>query len=144
LYRSLICSKNRRTALSEVFVLAVLAVDEPLSFDESLGIDARDVSDAGLIEMMVAARRSVSRAQAVELAAVAELARRREAEDEVSGVGVVSAWDYLHDEVASALTLTATSADGLIRFAAELTGRLPATFAALAAGELDYAKARTL
>jgi hypothetical protein len=39
--------------------------------------------------------------------------------------------------------LTAASADDLIRFATELTGRLPATFA-LADGDLDYAKACTL
>jgi Domain of unknown function (DUF222) len=62
----------------------------------------------------------------------------------VSGVGVISARAYLTDEVASALTLSATSADDLVRLATALTGRLPATFAALAGGELDYARARAV
>lgn len=57
---------------------------------------------------------------------------------------VVSPRGYVHDEVAEALTLTATAADDLIRFATDLADRLPATFAALAAGEIDYTKARTL
>jgi hypothetical protein len=100
--------------------------------------------DHGLVEVMVAARRLASRAQAVELAAVAELARRRFAEDDASGVEVISPREYLNDEVAAALTLTPTSADGLIRFATELVGRLPGTFAALSAGDVDYVKARTL
>jgi hypothetical protein len=127
-----------------VFGVTVSVADEPMPLDAVGAIDISDVSDGGLVEVMVSARRAASRAQAVELAAVAELARRREAEDEMSGVGVISARDFLHDEVASALSLTAASADELIRFATELTGRLPATFTALAAGELDYAKARTL
>jgi hypothetical protein len=119
-------------------------MDEPIPIDRSSAANVGDVRDTELVEMMVAARRSASRMQALELAAVAELARRREAEDEVSGVGVLSPRDYLHDEVASALRVTATSADYLSRFATELTGRLPATFAALAAGDLDYARARTV
>jgi hypothetical protein len=127
-----------------VFGVDAFAVDEPMSLDGLFGVDVCDVSDGGLIEMMVAARRSASRMQAVELAAVAELARRRNAEDDVSGVGLVSAREYVNDEVASALTLTAASADDVIRFATELTGRLPATFTALADGDLDYPKARTL
>jgi Domain of unknown function (DUF222) len=127
-----------------VFGVTVSVVDEPVSLDALWAADVCDVSDGGLVEVMVSARRSASRARAVELAAVAELARRREAEDEMSGVGVICARDYLNDEVAAALSLTAASADELIRFATELTGRLPATFTALAGGELDYAKARAL
>jgi Domain of unknown function (DUF222) len=119
-----------------VFGVAALVADEPMPLDE--------LSDGDLVETMVRARRSASRMQARELAAVAELARRRDAEDQVSGVGVVSAREYLNDEVASALTLTTTSADDLIRLATGLTGRLPATFAALADGDLDYSRARTL
>ncbi|WP_185792643.1 HNH endonuclease [Actinoallomurus bryophytorum] len=104
----------------------------------------RELPDRELVEVMIAARRLASRVQAVELAAVAELARRRRAEDDASGVEVISPREYLNDEVAAALTLTPTSADGLIRFATELVGRLPATFAALAAGDVDHLKARTL
>jgi hypothetical protein len=117
------------------------------SLEELFGADVSGLDDHGLVEVMVAARRLASRAQAVELAAVAELARRRyaeDAEDGVCGVGVVSARDYVNDEVAEALTLSAVSADDLIRFATGLTGRLPGTFAALADGDLDYCKARTV
>jgi hypothetical protein len=107
---------------------------------------ARDgrVSDHELVEAMVAARRLAARAQAVELAAVAELARRRFAADQGCGVEVVSPREYVCDEVAQVLSLTAASADDLVRFATELTGRLPGTFTALANGDIDYGKARTL
>jgi hypothetical protein len=131
------------------------APETPLG--ESLGVDATallgrsrfdrelpELPDHELVEVMVAARRLASRVQAVELAAVAELARRRFAAGEASAVEVISPRDYLNDEVAAALTLTPSSADGLIRFATELVGRLPGTFAALAAGDVDYLKARTL
>jgi uncharacterized protein DUF222 len=82
--------------------------------------------------------------RAAELTAVAELARRRLAEEDVSAVEVISPRDYLTDEVAQALTLTSASADELVRFATELTERLPGTLRALAAGDIDYLKARTL
>ncbi|WP_345465914.1 HNH endonuclease signature motif containing protein [Actinoallomurus oryzae] len=113
---------------------------------EVLGVDAGGLYDQELVETMVRARRLASRVQAVELAAVAELTRRRfaEAEGRDPAVEVLSPADYVFDEVAEALTLTATAADGLIRFATELTGQLPGTFAALAAGEIDYLKARTI
>lgn len=115
-------------------------------FLPSGSFDVGELPDHDLVETMVAARRLASQVQAVELAAVAELARRRFAEPANSG-GVVEALspaDYVHDEVADALTITGASADGLIRFATELTGRLPGTFAALTAGDIDYLKARTV
>ncbi|WP_329238819.1 HNH endonuclease [Actinoallomurus sp. NBC_01490] len=117
-----------------------------ISPEDSFGFDAGELSDHDLAEAMVEARRLASRVQAVELAAVAELARRRfaEAEDRDPVVEVLSPAEYVFDEVAEALTLTSTAAGGLIRFATELTGQLPATFAALAAGQIDYLKARTI
>ncbi|HZE29827.1 MAG TPA: DUF222 domain-containing protein [Actinoallomurus sp.] len=127
--------------------MGVVVMDARTSLEELFGADVGGLDDHGLVEAMVAARRLASRAQAVELAAVAELVRRRhvaDAEDGVCGVGVVSARDYVNDEVAEALTLSAVSADDLIRFATGLTGRLPGTFAALADGDLDYCKARTV
>lgn len=105
---------------------------------------AADLTDHELVEAMGAARSAAARAQAVELAVVAELARRRLAEDDVAAVEVIAPRDYLTEEVAQALTLTSASADDLIRFATELVERLPGTFAALAAGDIDYLKARTL
>lgn len=108
------------------------------------GLDVGSLSDHEIVQTMMAARRLASRAQAMELAAVAELARRRFADDADAAIEVLAPRDYVQDEVAEALTLTATSADDLIHFATELTGRLPATFAALAAGDIDYGKARTV
>ncbi|WP_349498032.1 DUF222 domain-containing protein [Actinoallomurus iriomotensis] len=97
------------------------------------------MSDQELVE----ARRLAAQIQAVELAAPA---RRRfaEAAGRDAVVEVLYPVDSLYDEVAGALTLTPTAADGLIRFATELTRRLPATYAALAAGDIDYAKTRTI
>ncbi|MGH3377844.1 MAG: DUF222 domain-containing protein [Actinoallomurus sp.] len=114
------------------------------SLDGLLGGDATGLPDHELVEAMTAARAIASHAQAIELAAVAELARRRYTEDDVSAVEVISPRDYLTEEVAQALTLTSASAEDLLRFATELVGRLPGTFAALAAGDIDYSKARTL
>jgi hypothetical protein len=118
--------------------------------DGLLGVNTDVLGDHELVQTMMAARRLASRVQAVELAAVAELARRRFAEDTHNGdddraaVEVLSPRDYVHDEVAEALTLTSASAQDLIRFATELTGRLPSTFTALAAGDIDYGKAHAL
>lgn len=116
----------------------------PTSLEESFVPGG--LSDHELVEAMTAARRSASRAQAVELAAVAELARRRFADAAVRDrvVEVLSPADYVFDEVAEALRLTSASADQLIRFATELTERLPGTFAALAAGDIDFLRARTI
>ena len=130
-----------------------VALAPETSLDGVVGIDVAGLSDRGLVEAMMAAGRLASRVQAVQLAAVAELARRRFAEDANGGSGendaggaveVISARDYVHDEVAQALTLTSVSAEVLIRFSTELTGRLPDTFAALAAGEIDQVKARAI
>jgi hypothetical protein len=124
-------------------VFDVFAVAEK-SPDAFLGLDIGALTDGGLIDAMTSARRLTSRLQAVELAAVAELVRRRAAEDVDPRVEAVAPRDYVHDEVAEALTLTAGAADDLIRFATDLTDRLPDTFTALAAGDVDCAKARTL
>ncbi|MDN3354244.1 DUF222 domain-containing protein [Actinomadura sp. DC4] len=127
----------------EGFGVNGLSADDLTPLD-LFGADARDVGDGDLVELMVEARRAVSRLQAVELAAVAELARRRAAEEQVCGVGVIPAGEYVNDEVAAALTLTAASADELVRFATGLVGGLPATFAALACGDLDCCRARAV
>jgi hypothetical protein len=107
-----------------------------------LGGDLGELSDDELINAMTAARRQASQAQAAELAAVAELARRRIAETvDPNTVEVISPQDYLRDEVSCALTLTARSAADLIDFATTLIRRLPGTLAALSNGDIDYCKA---
>jgi hypothetical protein len=88
-----------------------VVIDAQTPLDGLRRVDVADASDGELAELMVMARRLASQAQAVELATVAELARRRYAEDESCGVGALSPREYLSDEVAEALTLTAVSAD---------------------------------
>jgi Domain of unknown function (DUF222) len=96
------------------------------------------VTDDELVGVLRAWRRLCSWVVAGELAAVAELRRRR--------AGAVAAGadphlaEHVGDEIAAALTLTARGADQLVEFAAGLE-RLPATAAALAAGQIDRAKA---
>lgn len=102
------------------------------------------LSDHELIESMKVARRLASQAQAAELAAVAELTRRHNNTDTVSSPRVLAPSEYLHDEIAQALTITLTNADELIRFATDLTHRLPGTLAALRRGDIDTRKARTI
>jgi hypothetical protein len=110
-----------------------------------IGVDVAELSDGELIAAMTMARRQASRAQAAELAAVAELARRRRTEAAgPARVEALSPEDYLIDEISSALTLTAHSAADLVDFATTLSRRLPATLSALGSGDIDYCKARTL
>lgn len=104
-----------------------------------------ECSDDELIDTMIDARRRASQAQAEELAAVAELARRRHGETrDRTNRRVISPADYLIEEVASALTLTSRAAAELIDFALALAERLPGTLEALRSGDIDYCKARTL
>jgi hypothetical protein len=95
-------------------------------------------SDDELAGLMIAWRRIVSWAAAGELAAVAELSRRRRAQV-ASGADPHLA-EHVSDEVAMVLTLTSWAAGTLVDRAAGLA-RLPRTMAALAAGEIDVPKA---
>jgi hypothetical protein len=110
--------------------LAVLAGD---AWDRGL---AR-LSDDELIGVLRAARRLTSWAAAMELAAAGDLWRRRMDEEEAGDAGAA---EHASDELAAALTLTGRSADGLLDLAVSLR-RLPATSAALAAGDIDVPKA---
>ena len=96
------------------------------------------ISDDQLIGVLRAWRRLTSWTAAGELAAVAELSRRRTAE--VAAGADPHLAEHVGDELAVSLTLTARGADQLLDFAARLD-RLPCTRAALAAGEIDRAKA---
>jgi hypothetical protein len=88
-------------------------------------------------------RKQASAAQAGELAAAAELTRRRHAEALAAGCRDSTAADGANDEVAAALTLTGRAAELLIDRARSLED-LPQTFAALAAGHIDMPKALVL
>jgi hypothetical protein len=91
------------------------------------------LADDELIGFMCAARRNASWQQALELAAVAELDRRR------SGPGGVPG-EHVAEEVAAALTLTGRAAEGLLGVAQGIS-RLSQVPAALAAGVIDLARA---
>ena len=99
------------------------------------------LSDDELIGVLRAARRLASWSAALELAAVTDLAARREAE--AAGAGSCAPGEHIGDEIAAALTLTARAADVLLDLATALR-RLPATMAALAAGRIDRYRASVI
>jgi hypothetical protein len=100
-----------------------------------------NVSDDGLIGLMRAWRRLSSWATAGEAAAVAELDRRRTAQVDAGADPRLA--EHVGDEIAPPLTLTMRAADLLLDFACSLR-RLPLTSAALAAGDIDRAKAHVI
>jgi Domain of unknown function (DUF222) len=87
-----------------------------------------------LLEVIGAAERLASWAAAVQLAAVGELTRCRER----AGDG-----EFVADEVAVELRASRAAAARRVALAADLE-RLPATAAALAAGQIDVGKARAV
>jgi hypothetical protein len=111
-------------------VLAGFAADA-----RAAGLDR--LTDDELIGVMRAARRLASWAAAMELACVADLWRRRTAEEDAGDTGAAR---HADDEIAAALTLTGRAADRVLDLAIAL-GRLPLTSQALAAGDIDLARA---
>ena len=99
------------------------------------------LSDDELIGVLRAARRLTSWSAALELAAVTDLAARREAE--ATGTASCAPGEHIGDEIAAALTLTARAADVLLDLATALR-RLPATMAALTAGRIDRYRAAVI
>ena len=113
----------------------------------SSGFDG--LCDAELMELAAAARRQASWAQARELAAIAELSRRRttaedDEDDQDPGHRMLTAHESVVQEVAAALTLTANAAATLVHLADRLSSDLPATRQALETGRIDLAKARVI
>jgi hypothetical protein len=98
------------------------------------------LSDDELIGVLRAARRLASWAAAMELAAVTDLWHRRTGEEDAGDTGAA-----LHSdgEIAAALTLTRRAADKVLGLALTLR-RLPATRAALAAGDIDLPRAEVI
>src|SRR5215831_2053992 len=99
------------------------------------------LSDDELIGVLRAARRLASWSAALELAAVTDLATRREAE--AAEAESRAPGEHIGDEIAAALTLTARAADVLLDLATALHS-LPATMAALAAGRIDRYRATVI
>ena len=105
--------------------------------DDAIGGGLPALDDDELAGVLAGARRLASRAASIELAAVADLAARREAR---AAAGDRRAADHVADEIAAVLTLTCRAADKLVSLAAGVT-RLPAVHAALAAGRIDLPRA---
>ncbi|MGH3120282.1 MAG: DUF222 domain-containing protein [Streptosporangiaceae bacterium] len=103
------------------------------------GLDA--ISDDELIGLLRAARRLASRAAALELAVVADLAGRRRATPERHDG--VDPGEHVDAEVAAALTLTPSAAASLHDLALGLA-RLPSVQKALAAGRIDLPRAAVI
>ncbi len=99
------------------------------------------LTDDELIGVLRAARRLASRAAALELSAVGDLAARRRAAP--VRLGEPSAGEHVDAEIAAALTLTTRSAAVVQDLALGMT-RLPGTLKALAAGRIDQPRAAVI
>jgi hypothetical protein len=110
-----------------------------------------DVEDDELVELIQAWERLAAWSAAGQLAAIAELARRRPRSLADGHGGAVDAGDptlpevseFAVDEVAAALRLSRPAAGARLHLAVELS-RLPATAAALAGGAIDVPRARAV
>jgi hypothetical protein len=111
------------------------------------GASAAALDDAALVNSVTGWRKVTSWAQAQELAAIAELGRRRAVTSEVAPdrtpVEELAA-DFAPNEVALALTLTQCAADDWMSLAVSLAARLPATLAALRSGKIDLGRAKLI
>jgi Domain of unknown function (DUF222) len=98
-------------------------------------------SDDQLMGIISAARRMAARAEWTSMAAMREFAARRPAR---RGVGGGTPAEFAADELAFELHLTPLSAAEQIDFACTVARRLPATFAALAAGQIHAVHVRII
>ena len=105
------------------------------------------LDEAGLVNSITGWRKLTSWAQAQELAAVAELGRRRGVMDDPEldrdPVRELSA-EFAPNEVALALTLTQYAAEWWTSLAVSMSRRLPATWSALSEGTIDLARAKLI
>jgi Domain of unknown function (DUF222) len=102
--------------------------------DGGSGLAALD--DDQLIGIISAARRMESRTAWTLMAALAELARRRPAAGDSNDRGQWGFSDFAPDEVAFELRMSVQSAAGQMMYAVAVAERLPASFAALSAGQI--------
>jgi hypothetical protein len=105
------------------------------------------LDEAGLVNSITGWRKLTSWAQAQELAAVAELGRRRGVMDDPEldrdPVRELSA-EFAPNEVALALTLTQYAAQWWMSLAVSMSRRLPATWSALSKGTIDLGRAKLI
>jgi hypothetical protein len=105
------------------------------------------LDDAGLVNSIAGWRKITSWAQAQELAAVAEAARRRGVTDDPSlerdPFRKLEA-EFAPNEIALALTMTQFAAEYWVSLAVSLSGRLPGTLSALRSGLIDLSRAKLI
>ncbi|MCW2906461.1 MAG: endonuclease [Actinomycetia bacterium] len=105
------------------------------------------LDEAGLVNSITGWRKLTSWAQAQELAAVAELGRRRGVMDDPEldrdPVRELSA-EFAPNEVALALTLTQYAAQWWMSLAVNTSRRLPGTWSALSQGTIDLGRAKLI
>ncbi len=116
--------------------LAQLAADAAGSAMGCAGLD-----DDELIGVLCAWQRLASWAQAGTAAAITTLATRR-AEAAAARGDTKDLDTHVRDEIAAALTMTGLSAMRLLDTSAAITRRLPGIHQALAAGKIDWPRAR--
>jgi Domain of unknown function (DUF222) len=108
------------------------------------------IDDWTLTEVIRGWERVMAWSAAEQLAAVAELARRRPPDGLASSgsdcghPGLASVSEFAVDEVAAALRLSRPAAGARLHLAVDLAGRLPDTAMALRAGDIDVPKARAV
>jgi hypothetical protein len=106
-----------------------------------------ELYDDELIGVVRAWRRIESWSSGGLMMALAELARRRPAERTPAappGEFPAQLSEFIADEIAAALTLSARAADAYLDLALDLATRLPGTAQALRSGVIDYLKARLI
>lgn len=129
-----------------------IAVDGGPELAAAVGrLDPKVVNDYELVEMVKAAQRVASWADAIAYTAMAELGRRRPPTGRhdrgmVVGDGdeAVAVSEFAADEIGLALSISRTSAQTRLHHALDLTIRLPETLVALRRGKIDGVRARII
>ncbi len=106
--------------------------------------DFRQVSDDGLIDVLVETEDTVRAAQARQLAVIAEIRSRAGAWIRAGGERYLTAADLAAAEIGPVLRLSRHTAVDRVELADTLTRRLPNTLAALAGGEIDLTRVRVI
>jgi hypothetical protein len=110
--------------------------------------DVASLDDDELVGVVLAARRQQARAEYEELAAVAEFARRREAQYEASKARGDKPrqrdGEFAAEELGMDLGCSHYAAGKRMELAGDLSRRLPATFAGMANGTIDGYKAKII
>jgi Domain of unknown function (DUF222) len=115
---------------------------------EQAAVDPRALTDDQLLGALSAARRLQARTEYLQTVMVAEFARRRAGQFEDAKARKVPRGcregEFADSELAMELVTTGAAASDQMELAADLTARLPQTFAGLAAGVIDRDRAAVI